>query len=58
MTLLMGKVMLTLIIAAPQPQTNSEYSSRFKCVKKGMVRFCLHQLIFSSNNILKLFIIH
>jgi hypothetical protein len=39
MTLFIGKVMPTLIIAAPQPQTNSEYSSRLKCMKKAIARY-------------------
>lgn len=40
MILLIGKVMPTLIIAAPQPQTNSEYSSRLKCIKKAISCYC------------------
>lgn len=51
----MGKVMPTFIKAAPQPQTNSEYSSLLKCMKKYMTRFYRCQLILSSNVILELY---
>lgn len=54
----MGNVMPTFIKAAPQPQTNSEYSSRLKCMKKYMTRFYRCQLILSSNVILELNIIN
>lgn len=54
MILLMGKVTLILIKAAPQPQTNSKYSSRFNCMKNAIIAdFCQCQLIFSSNIILR-----
>jgi len=53
MILLMGKVTLILIMAAPQPQANSKYSSRFNCTKNVMASFCQCQLIFSLNIILE-----